>query len=85
MVDPGHRRHRRFRSRSGVRPWLIAVLVPLLAGAVVAVVAGNTTAGLAAGMALIGLSSVLLVSWVFYEVGLSEDRERARERRRHQD
>jgi hypothetical protein len=76
-----HRLHRRFRSRSGVRPWLIAVLVPLLAGAVVAVVAGNTTAGLAAGMALIGLSSVLLVSWVFYEVGLSEDRERARERR----
>jgi hypothetical protein len=75
------RRRRRFRSRSGVRPWVIAVLVPLLAGAVVAVVAGDTTAGLAAGMALIGLSSVLLVSWVFYEVGLSEDRERARDQR----
>jgi hypothetical protein len=60
---------------------VIAVLVPLLAGAAVAVVAGNTTAGLTAGMALIGLSSVLLVSWVFYEVGLSEDRERAREQR----
>jgi hypothetical protein len=64
---------------------VIAVLVPLLAGAVVAVVAGDTTAGLAAGMALIGLSGVLLVSWVFYEVGLSEDRERARERRRPED
>lgn len=65
---------------SRVSAWPIAVLVPLLAGAVVAVVAGNTTAGLAAAMALIGLSSVLLVSWVFYEVGLSEDRERTRER-----
>jgi hypothetical protein len=71
--------------RPGVRPWLIAIIVPLLAGAVVAVVAGNTTAGLAAGMALIGLASVLLVSWVFYEVGLSEDRARDREHRRRGD
>jgi ABC-type transport system involved in cytochrome bd biosynthesis fused ATPase/permease subunit len=85
MVNPDQRHHRRFRSRSGVRPWLIAVLVPLVAGAVVAVVAGNITAGLAAGMALIGLSGVLLVSWVFYEVGLSEDRQRARERGRRED
>jgi hypothetical protein len=55
--------------------------------AAVLVVAGGLSAALAGGgvgqalaMVLIGLGLVLAVSLVFYEVGLSEDRERARER-----
>ena len=33
-----------------------------------------------AGIVLLGGALVALVAWVFYEIGLSEDRERERER-----
>jgi hypothetical protein len=50
----------------------------VLAGAVCAVVIGGDTGQLLA-LALIGLGLVALTSLVFLEVGLSEDRERARD------
>jgi hypothetical protein len=52
-----------------------AVLVAI--GAVCAAVL-SSTAGQVAGMVLIGLGLVLATGLVFLEVGLSEDRERAR-------
>jgi hypothetical protein len=42
----------------------------------------SSTAGQVAAMVLIGLGLILATSLVFLEVGLSEDRERAREARR---
>jgi hypothetical protein len=57
---------------------LAAVL--LVAGAVVLLVGDGTTAR-AAGFFLVGVAGVAAVSAAFYAVGLSEDRERAREAR----
>jgi hypothetical protein len=51
----------------------------VLAGAVVAVATGGSTAGTAVAVVLIGSAAVVAVSMVFYAVGRSEDRERARE------
>jgi len=51
----------------------------VVAGGVSAAVAGGGL-GQALALVLIGLGLVLAVSLVFFEVGLSEDRERARER-----
>jgi uncharacterized membrane protein YdjX (TVP38/TMEM64 family) len=48
-------------------------------GAVIAAAVGST-AGQVIGFVLIGFGLVLATSLVFYEVGLSEDRELARER-----
>jgi hypothetical protein len=48
-----------------------------LAGAVVAIVSGGSTAGTATALALIGLAAVLALSLVFFAVGKSEDDERA--------
>jgi hypothetical protein len=53
----------------------------LVAGIVVLFLAGDTAVGAAAGMMALGLGGVFLVSMVFYEIGLSEDRDRERERR----
>ena len=53
-----------------------------LAGAVVAVATGGSTAGTAVAVALVGSAAVVAVSLVFYAVGRSEDRERAREAER---
>jgi hypothetical protein len=58
-----------------------AVLV--VAGAVCIAVFGST-AGQVAGMVLIGLGLVLATGLVFLEVGLSEDRDRARSAARQQ-
>jgi hypothetical protein len=52
----------------------------VVAGVVCAAVVGGGTGG-ALAMVLIGLGLVAATSLVFLEVGLSEDRERARERR----
>jgi ABC-type transport system involved in cytochrome bd biosynthesis fused ATPase/permease subunit len=49
-------------------------------GAVVLAVAGDGTAGLAIGLMTIGTAVVLLVALFFYEVGRSEDRDRASRR-----
>ena len=51
-----------------------------LAGAIVLILAGSGTVGFAIGLALVGMAAVLIVSVFFYEVGRSEDRDRARER-----
>jgi hypothetical protein len=48
------------------------------AGAAVAAAVGST-AGQVIGLVLVGFGLVLATSLVFYEVGLSEDRARARE------
>jgi hypothetical protein len=54
-----------------------APLALALAGAVVAVVSGGSTAGTATALALVGLAAVLALSLVFFAVGKSEDEERA--------
>ena len=55
----------------------------LLAGAIVLIFAGSSVVGFAIGFALVGLAAILIVALFFYEVGRSEDRDRARERRLH--
>jgi hypothetical protein len=52
----------------------------LVAGLVVLALAADTAVGTAVGIMAIGLGGVFLVSMVFYEIGLSEDRDRERER-----
>ena len=56
------------------RPWLIAGVVLLVAGIVVAVVADGTGDAVAFGIA--GAGAILLVGLAFYAVGRSEDRDR---------
>lgn len=56
---------------------VLPVLGVAAAGAVVLVLAGTSTGGIAAGLFLLGAAGVLAVSFVFLEVGLTEDRERA--------
>jgi hypothetical protein len=58
---------------------LLPGLVLLVAGMIVAVLAGDTAAGGAAGMTAMGLGGIYLVSMAFYEIGLSEDRARDRD------
>jgi hypothetical protein len=58
-------------------------LVALLCiGAVILAVAGGHTLVLAIGFGTIGAAGVLLVALFFYEVGRSEDRDRAARRSR---
>ena len=59
-----------------MRPLGIALVVVALVGAVVAVVAGDSTAGTAVSIALIGCAAVGAVSLAFLAVGRAEDRER---------
>jgi hypothetical protein len=63
---------------------LAAVLV-VAGGAVAALTGGTSTPGQVVGFVLIALGLMLATSLVFYEVGLSEDRERAREDRARED
>ena len=63
----------------------ITRILPPLALAVAGVVlatAWSSTAAQAAGFALVGIACVIAVSLAFLEIGLSEDRERARVQRR---
>src|SRR4051794_12602202 len=60
----------------------LALPALLVGGIVVGVAADRDTAGTAVGLTLAGLAGILLVALAFYEVGRSEDRARARERRR---
>jgi uncharacterized membrane protein YuzA (DUF378 family) len=48
-----------------------------IAGAVVLAVAGDSTALNAVAIMLFGIAGVWIVSLVFYEIGLGEDRDRA--------
>ena len=61
-------------------PWLLLALALAVAGGVVYVVADGVVEIL--GIGLIGIAAVVAVSGLFYAVGLSEDRERARDRGR---
>ena len=54
----------------------------LVAGIVIAAVDDNATAWFSVGLAMVGLGTVAIVAQFFYEVGRSEDRDRAREQRR---
>jgi hypothetical protein len=61
-------------------PWLLLALALAVAGGVLYVVTDGVVEILAIG--IIGIAAVVAVSGVFYAVGLSEDRERARDRER---
>jgi uncharacterized membrane protein len=61
-----------------VRLWAVPVALAL-AGAVLLALAGGSTVGVVIAIVLLGSAAVLAVSLVFYEVGLSEDREREAE------
>src|SRR5882757_1370688 len=65
-------------SRRGRIVWYGLVACLVVAGAAVAAAVGSTT-GQVIGFLLVGFGLVLATSLVFYEVGLSEDRARARE------
>ena len=68
-----------------MRKVAVTRILPPLALAVTGVVlatAWSSTAAQAAGFALVGIACVIAVSLAFLEIGLSEDRERARARRR---
>ena len=56
------------------RPWLVAGVVLLVAGIVVAAVADGK--GNAVGFGIGGAGAILLVGLAFYAVGRSEDRDR---------
>jgi hypothetical protein len=53
-------------------------LAVLVTGIVVSLVGNASTVAFVIGLALVGLGAVALGSLFFYEVGRSEDRERAR-------
>lgn len=67
-MDPG--------ARSRVIRVAAAVIVTLVAGSIL-VAASSATAVDIAGIVLVGVALVGAVAAVFYEVGASEDRERA--------
>lgn len=55
----------------------VPVLALALAGGLVLGLAGAGTLATAAGLFLLGAAGVLAISFVFLEIGLAEDRERA--------
>lgn len=55
----------------------VPVLALALAGGLVLGLAGAGTFATAAGLFLLGAAGVLAISFVFLEIGLAEDRERA--------
>jgi membrane protein implicated in regulation of membrane protease activity len=59
--------------------WFGLAAVLVVAGGVVAALVGGGSAGQVVGFVLVALGLMLATSLVFYEVGLSEDRELARE------
>jgi membrane-bound ClpP family serine protease len=61
-------------------PWLLLALALAVAGAVLYVMADGLVETLSIG--IFGVAGVVAVSGLFYAVGVSEDRDRARERGR---
>ena len=61
---------------------VLPVVAVFLAGVIVLVVTGGGTVGITIGLTLTGGALVLAIAFVFLEVGLSEDRERAAEEAR---
>ena len=62
--------------RAALRRAVPAVVVTLV-GLVVLFLAGGDFAAVVVGSVLLGLGGIALVALAFYEVGLSEDRERS--------
>ena len=60
-----------------MRLWVATTVVMVVAGIVVWVLWGDTTAGMGIALSLVGIASVIAVSLVFFAVGRSEDAERA--------
>ncbi len=60
----------------GMRALVASILTIAVAGIVVLLVAGDSTAGKAVAVTLLGVGCVLAVSMVFLAVGQSEDAER---------
>jgi uncharacterized membrane protein YccC len=71
-------------ARSRVVRVAAAVIAALAAGCVLIAVS-NATAVDIAGILLVGIALVVAVAAVFYEVGASEDRERAEAERKRRD
>jgi hypothetical protein len=59
--------------------WYGSAALLVVAGTVVVVLSGSVTAE-AVAISLISLGLIIVMSLIFFEVGLSEDRERERER-----
>ena len=55
-----------------------AVVALLVAGAIVLALAGDSTVADAVGYVVFGIAGVVAMALVFYEIGLGEDRDRAR-------
>lgn len=62
--------------RRTLAPWIALSALLLVAGIVLYAVADGKTE--AVGIGCIGLATVLLISCVFYAVGISEERDRLR-------
>jgi len=65
------------RAIPGLTGWVTAIVASVAAGAIVLAVWGDGTAGITVGWTLIGAAGVLAVSFVFYAIGVGEDRDRA--------
>ncbi len=52
-------------------------VVAIVAGTVILVVAGNDFVPMMVGSVMLALGGIVFTALVFYEIGLSEDRERA--------
>ena len=65
--------------RRTLAPWLAVSATLLVAGAIVYAITDGVAQAIGAG--LIGLAAVLLMSCLFYAVGMSEENDRTRARR----
>ena len=59
-----------------MKRWAVLLIVVAAIGAVVALVAGDSTVATAVAIALIGCAAVGAVSLAFFAIGEAEDRER---------
>jgi hypothetical protein len=59
-----------------LKTYAIAPLALLIGGVIVALVAKDSTAGIALAMTLIGIAAVVAVALAFYAIGRAEDRDR---------
>ena len=59
---------------------MAALIAAMAIAGLVLVLSSDATAVDVAGIVLLGSAFVAIVAWVFLEIGLSEDRERERER-----
>ena len=65
-------------TRSTLIRRIVPPVVLLVAGVIVAVLAGDSTLGIGIAITLVGCAGVVAVALVFFAVGEAEDRDRAR-------